>query len=74
MNIFDTLNSAGQDLPYAKCSRKGCTAEASWQLEWNNPKVHSPDRRKVWLSCSEHREYLEDFLASRGFLKNTLAL
>ena len=54
------------------CSRKGCKAEASYVLEWNNPKVHSPDRRKQWLTCNEHREYLSEFLNARLFLKNVV--
>lgn len=69
MNIFDALTSAPGDINYEKCSRKGCMREASWQLLWNNPKVHTADRRKVWLACDEHKEYLVDFLVSRGFLK-----
>lgn len=53
------------------CSRKGCRAPASWQLSWNNPKLHEPDRRKIWLACDEHRGYLADFLAARDFLRDT---
>lgn len=71
MNIFDSLTSTG-NLTVDKCSRKGCTEQASWLLEWNNPKVHTPERRKTWLACDEHRQYLTEFLASRGFLKNCL--
>ena len=54
------------------CSSRGCRAPAAWQLLWNNPKIHTPDRRKVWLSCDEHRESLETFLGARGFLKDTV--
>lgn len=43
-----------------------------WQLLWNNPKLHTPDRRKTWLACPEHRESLELFLGARGFLKDTV--
>lgn len=35
---------------------------------WNNPKLHTPERRKVWLACEEHRQHLADFLDVRGFL------
>jgi hypothetical protein len=35
---------------------------------WNNPKLHTADRRKVWLACDEHRTSLADFVALRGFL------
>jgi hypothetical protein len=51
------------------CSAKGCKASASWQLHWNNPKLHTPERRKTWLACDEHRSTLGDFLDARGFLR-----
>ncbi len=35
---------------------------------WNNPKVHTPTRRKVWVTCDEHRESLRTFVDLRGFL------
>ncbi|GAA1869148.1 hypothetical protein [Myceligenerans crystallogenes] len=54
------------------CSSKGCRAEAAWGLLWNNPKLHTPQRRKVWLACDEHREHLEQFLGARGFHKRTV--
>ena len=53
----------------ATCSAKGCGAAASWELRWNNPKLHTPDRRKVWLACDEHKTSLGDFLAARSFLR-----
>lgn len=53
------------------CSARGCQLEAAWELRWNNPRIHTPDRRKVWLACDEHRESLSDFLGARGFLKET---
>jgi hypothetical protein len=52
-----------------RCSAKSCTAEARWALRWNNPKLHPPERRKTWLACEEHREYLADFLNRRSFLR-----
>jgi hypothetical protein len=52
------------------CSAKGCPAPAVWQLRWNNPKLHTPERRKVWLACEEHRSSLADFLGARGFLRD----
>jgi len=55
------------------CSAKGCRADARWVLVWNNPKLHTPDRRKTWLACDAHREHLAQFLAVRGFLKDTVA-
>jgi hypothetical protein len=51
------------------CSAKGCRSEAAWALRWNNPKLHTPDRRKTWLACDEHRQSLADFLGARGFLR-----
>jgi hypothetical protein len=56
----------------ATCSAKGCQAPATWQLLWNNPKLHTPDRRKVWLACDEHRQQLIDFLGKRAFLKDVV--
>lgn len=57
-----------------QCSRRGCRARATWRLEWNNPKIHTPDRRKVWTACDEHREHLAEFLRLRGFLKDVLPI
>lgn len=54
------------------CSAKGCQRPAVHQLRWNNPKLHPPERRKVWLACDEHREQLSDFLGSRGFLREVV--
>jgi hypothetical protein len=54
------------------CSAKGCRTPAEHQLRWNNPKLHTPDRRKTWLACEAHREQLAHFLGSRGFLKETV--
>jgi hypothetical protein len=57
-----------------QCSAKGCRADAAWVLVWNNPKLHTPDRRKTWLACEEHREHLSQFLGVRGFLRDTVPL
>ncbi|NPC96321.1 acetone carboxylase [Nocardioides sp. zg-DK7169] len=54
------------------CSAKGCQEPAVWQLLWNNPKVHTPERRKTWLACEQHRESLSSFLGSRSFLKDVV--
>ena len=54
------------------CSSKGCTAGALHRIEWNNPKIHTPDRRKVWLACAEHEPTLRSFLSARGFYRETL--
>jgi hypothetical protein len=53
------------------CSAKGCRAEAEWVLAWNNPKLHTPDRRKAWTACPAHKESLAQFLSTRGFLRET---
>jgi hypothetical protein len=52
------------------CSARGCSAPARWSLLWNNPKLHTPDRRKSWLACDEHRQGLADFLSARSFLRD----
>jgi hypothetical protein len=54
------------------CSAKGCQAAAAWALRWNNPRLHTPDRRKVWLACENHKGSLSDFLGARGFLRETV--
>jgi hypothetical protein len=54
------------------CSARGCTAAAAYGLRWNNPRLHTPERRKVWLACEEHREHLEHFLTVRGFWRDTV--
>lgn len=59
------------DVP--QCSAKGCRAAAQWSLAWNNPKIHTPDRRKTWLACDDHREHLATFLSRRGFLREVTA-
>ncbi|UNO44270.1 hypothetical protein [Streptomyces sp. MST-110588] len=56
------------------CSAKGCRADAVWVLAWNNPKLHTPERRKTWLACEKHREHLSHFLGVRGFLKDVCTL
>ena len=65
-----TDSAAGPETP--PCSGKGCQAAAVWALLWNNPKLHTPDRRKVWVACEDHRGSLSDFLGARGFLKDVV--
>ena len=57
-----------------RCSARDCQQLASWVLAWNNPRIHTPERRKTWTACDEHREFLADFLGRRGFLKETMPL
>ncbi|HQY33581.1 hypothetical protein [Actinotalea sp.] len=56
-----------------RCSARGCRATAVWALRWNNPTLHAPERRKVWLACADHRTSLEQYLAVRGFHRDTVA-
>ncbi|HJY45474.1 MAG TPA: acetone carboxylase [Propionibacteriaceae bacterium] len=56
------------------CSARGCRQPALYDVQWNNPKIHSADRRKHWLACDDHRESLGQFLSARGFLKDVLPL
>lgn len=51
------------------CSAKGCREPAAWELRWNNPRIHEPERRKTWLACDAHREHLSTFLGRRGMLR-----
>ena len=55
-----------------RCSARGCRTGASWGLRWNNPRLHTSDRRKVWLACDDHRSHLEQFLSARGFHRDTV--
>ena len=50
------------------CSARGCGADAVWALRWNNPELHRPERRKVWLGCDIHAPELAEFLTLRHFL------
>jgi hypothetical protein len=77
VDLFDLpgASSGRPDSPDSPvCSAKGCRAPAVWVLAWNNPKLHTPERRKTWLACDEHREHLSSFLGVRGFLKDVVTL
>lgn len=67
-----TASPPGSGPDDLQCSAKGCRAAAVWALRWNNPKIHTPDRRKIWLACDEHRESLSAFLDRRDFLKDVV--
>ena len=54
------------------CSARGCHEHADFGLRWNNPSLHTPDRRKTWLACTAHREHLSQFLGARGFLREVV--
>ena len=63
-------NTGPDDVPEAQiCSAKGCARPAQWRLQWNNPKIHTPDRRKTWLACDDHKQSLSEFLDRRSFLR-----
>jgi hypothetical protein len=64
-----TPDAVGDDLV---CSARGCGTDATWGVLWNNPRLHTPVRRKVWLACDEHRGHLEEYLGVRGFWKSTV--
>lgn len=75
MNLLDSLSGTPQE-PQGppKCSRKGCRAAATTQLLWNNPKIHTPERRKIWLACDEHASWLENYLSERLLFKQRLPI
>jgi hypothetical protein len=50
-----------------RCSRAGCRNRAVHRIAWRNPALHDAGRRKVWLACDEHLDYLQGFLAARSF-------
>lgn len=54
------------------CSARGCRRAAASGLLWNNPRVHTPERRKVWLACEEHRGSLAEYLQVRDFLRDVV--
>lgn len=62
------------DTPDLVCSARGCRSNASYEVLWNNPKLHTVDRRKAWMACSIHEETLRAFLSARGFWKESRLL
>lgn len=54
------------------CSARDCRDPAAWRLQWNNPRLHTPERRKTWLACEAHRESLSAFLTARSFLRDVV--
>lgn len=67
MTIGGPLTLGGEISEGLRCSRVRCAAAAVWAIQWRNPKIHSEERRKVWLACGEHRPTLEAFLSDRSF-------
>lgn len=56
------------------CSATGCREEGVHAIVWNNPALHAPDRRKVWTACDGHLQHLQDFVAVRGFHRETVGV
>lgn len=70
-----TATTGSPELPDGPvCSAKGCRVEAAYDLRWNNPKIHTPDRRKHWLACEAHRDSLAGYLSARGLLREVADL
>lgn len=57
-----------------QCSRAGCSEPPVAQIHWRNPKIHDASRRKTWLACEAHLEYLTEFLTARDFPVTVLPL
>jgi hypothetical protein len=55
------------------CSARACGGAAVWSLRWNNPRLHTPERRKTWLACETHLAALSEHLEVRGFLREVEA-
>ena len=64
----------GAELDATTCSRAGCRNLATWRLDWRNPRIHTADRVKTWLSCDDHIGYLREFLSARDFPLNVAPL
>lgn len=56
------------------CSSRGCTRRATFDVQWNNPRIHTADRRKHWFACADHEETLAAHLAARNFLRQVQPL
>jgi hypothetical protein len=70
--VVDLLSPRPDAVEELVCSARGCRDEAAWGLLWNNPRLHTAERRKVWLACDAHRDHLEQFLGARSFLRATV--
>lgn len=57
-----------------QCSAKGCRATATRAILWNNPSLHTPERKKTWLACDEHLDHLRDFLTLRDFYLSDVSI
>lgn len=57
-------NAGRADPEQVICSAQKCRRLARWAVVWNNPKIHTPDREKVWAACNDHRDTLRDYLTA----------
>ena len=55
------------------CSARGCQAPAVWELLWNNPKLHTPERRKTWLACAGVLHGYTRLSQKKSYQNNALA-
>lgn len=63
MSYATPPSNAGRTEPdQVICSAQKCHSHARWAVVWNNPKIHTPDREKIWAACDEHRATLADYL------------
>ncbi|MBU4214802.1 MAG: hypothetical protein KJ792_09115 [Actinobacteria bacterium] len=69
---MSTTDTAADPVGDLVCSARRCGATATHGLLWNNPKLHTPERRKVWLACPEHVEQLSEYLQVRAFLRDVV--
>lgn len=70
---MDGWTAGHEPSPDLVCSARGCRSGAVWALRWNNPRLHTPERRKTWLACDAHREHLAEHLSLRGFLREIIS-
>ena len=57
-------NAGRSDPEQVICSAQKCRQVAHWAVVWNNPKIHTPDREKIWTACDDHRDTLRDYLTA----------
>ncbi len=51
---------------------QGLPAGGGISAALEQPEGAHPERRKIWLACSEHVGWLENYLREREFWKQTL--
>lgn len=50
-----------------ECSRAACRRVGTHHIVWRNPRIHSEERRKIWLACDDHVGFLSEYLRAREF-------